>query len=147
MIQRIQTVYLLIIIVLIVQTFFFPFVSFFNDQETISFTALQFNTGEFVIPLAILVGVILSLAFISVFLFKNRLLQIRITFFNLLLLVGLLGLIAYFVWELSTKKLIDYQIKYNFTCIYPLISIVLASLAIRGMKKDEALIRSVNRIR
>lgn len=147
MIQRIQTVYLLMIVLLIVQTFFFPFVSFFNETDTISFTALQFNTGEYILPLAILMGIILLFSFSSIFLFKNRLLQIRLTFFTLLLLIGSIILIGYLVWQLNDEKLSSYNIKYNFTCIYPLICSILASLAIRGMKKDEALIRSVDRIR
>lgn len=147
MIQRIQTIYLLIILILMGQTFLLPFISFFNEEETISFTALQFDTGEYILPLAILVGVILLFTFVAIFLFKSRLRQIRLTFFVLLLLLGTLVLIGYYTWHLTENRFLGYEIKYNFTCIYPFVGSIFAWLAIRGMKKDEALVRSVNRIR
>ncbi len=146
MIQRIQTIYLIIVVILIVQVFFFPFLIFFNEQESISFDALKISDGEYLLPLSILFGTIILLALISIFLYKKRMLQARITVVNTLLLLGSIGLVAYFGWQMK-NSLTDYHIQYNFTCIFPIIAIIFNYLALRGIQKDEALVRSANRIR
>ncbi len=146
MIQRIQTIYLLFVIALIAQVFFFPFLIFFNTTESISFDALQISNGEYVLPLSILFGTIILFALISIFLYKKRILQARITVVNIFLLLGSIGLVAYFGWEMR-NTLSGYQIQYNFPCIFPPVAIIFNYLALRGIQKDEALVRSANRIR
>lgn len=146
MLQRIQTVYLLAVIILIVQVFFFPFLTFFNEQEIIELSALKISTGEYTLPLTILFGIIIFIALITIFLFKNRLLQARLTVINMFLLLGSIGLIAYLGWEMKTS-LTNHIIKYNFTCIFPVIAIIFNFLALKGIQRDEALVRSANRLR
>ncbi len=146
MIQRIQTIYLLLVIALITQVFFFPFLIFFNETESISFNAFEISNGEYLLPLGILFGTIILLAFISIFLYKKRILQARITVINIFLLLGSIGLVAYFGWEMK-NTLTEHQIQYNFPCIFPPIAIIFNFLALRGIRKDEALVRSANRIR
>ncbi|MBS9768046.1 MAG: DUF4293 domain-containing protein [Flavobacteriaceae bacterium] len=148
MIQRIQSLYLLIVAILNSQVFLFPFLIFFKGEESkiIEMGALETNTGEYIFPLAILFGIIIFLSVLSIFLFKNRMLQIRLTIINILLLLGSMGLTAYLGWTLF-QSLTNYEIQYNFTCIFPPISIIFSYLAIRAISKDEALVRSANRIR
>lgn len=146
MLQRIQTVYLLTVIILIAQVFFFPFLTFFNEQEIIELSALKINTGEYTLPLTILFSIIILIAFISIFLFKRRLLQARLTVVNMLLLLGSIGLVAYLGWEMKTS-LPNHTIKCNFTCIFPVIAIIFNFLALKGIQRDEALVRSANRLR
>ncbi|PVX51732.1 uncharacterized protein DUF4293 [Balneicella halophila] len=146
MIQRIQTIYLLAVFVLIVQVFIFPFLIFFNEQETIEFSALRISNGEYLIPLTILYGVILLITLVSIFLFKHRLVQARLTVINMFLLFGSIGLVAYYGWEMS-KSLPTHDIKYNFTCLFPILAIIFNFLALKGIQKDEALVRSANRLR
>ncbi len=146
MIQRIQTVYLLIVGVLISQVFLFPFLTFFNVEKTVAFNALTISTGEYLFPLAILFGLIVFIALLTIFCYKKRLLQIRLTAVNSFLMLGSIGLTAYLAWEMS-KSLVGYSIHYNFTCIFPLIGIIFNYLALRAIRKDEALVRSANRIR
>ncbi len=146
MIQRIQSIYLLIVGVLISQVFLFPFLTFFNAKKSVEFNALSINTGEYLFPLAILFGLIILIALVTIFCYKKRLLQIRLTVVNSFLLLGSIGLTAYLGWEMS-KSLANYTIHYNFTCIFPLIGIVFNYLALRAIRKDEALVRSANRIR
>lgn len=146
MIQRIQTLYLIIVIILLGQTFFFPFVRFIGENEIIAFSTLRFDSGEWLIPLTILFGFILMMTFFAIVTFKKRMIQVRMLIINTLLLLGSIGLIGFYVWQVH-QRLPDYRIGINFTAIYPLIAIILNFMAIRGIKKDEALVRSANRIR
>ncbi len=146
MIQRIQTLYLLIVGILISQVFVFPFLTFFSKDKMVDFNALTISTGEYLFPLAILFGVIILIALVTIFCYKKRMLQARLTVVNTFLLLSSMGLTAYLAWEMS-KSLSGYDIHYNFTCIFPLIAIVFNFLALRAIRKDEALVRSANRIR
>lgn len=146
MIQRIQTVYLLAVIVLVAQVFFFPFLTFFTEQENIEFNALTISNGEYLLPLTILFGVIILIAFIAIFLYKRRLLQARLTVVNLFLLLGSIGLVTYLGWQMK-ESLPSHIIKYNFTCLVPPIAIIFNYLSLRAIQKDEALVRSANRLR
>ena len=71
-----------------------------------------------------------------------------------LLILGALACIAVFCWRMSVgiAALEPYQeVQRVFTLgwasIMPVISIILLSLALRGIAKDEALVRSLDRIR
>ena len=78
--------------------------------------------------------------------------QMRITTFNIILLIGYVAAYAFYAW-LYQQKLMevkdnfepDFQLK--LTAIYPVVSIILCILAFRGIKRDEKLIRSLERIR
>lgn len=146
MIQRIQTLYLIIVIILLGQTFFFPFVRFIGENEIISFNTLKFENGEWLIPLTILFSFILMMTFFAIITFKKRITQVRMLVINTLLLIGSIGLIGFYVWQVH-QHLPNYKIGINFTAIYPLIAIILNFMAINRIKKDEALVRSANRIR
>lgn len=146
MIQRIQSIYLLAVIILSSQTFLFPFLLFFNEKESISFNAIAISNGEHILPLTIIFGVIILIAFATIFLYKNRLLQARLTVINMLLLLGSIGLISYFGWQIK-ESLPTYVIKYNFPCLFPIIAVIFDYLALRAIRKDEALVRSANRLR
>lgn len=146
MIQRIQTVYLLIVIALVAQVFLFPFLIFFNEQDYVELSALKISNGEYLLPLSILFGIIILLAIVTIFVYKNRILQTRLTVINILLLLGSIGLTAYLGWQMQ-QHLVGYQLKYNFTCLFPVFSVIFSYLALRGIRKDEALVRSANRLR
>lgn len=146
MIQRIQTIYLLAVIILIAQVFLFPFLTFFNESESIALGALQISTGEYVIPLAILFGIIIIIALTTIFCYKRRLLQARLTVINTFLLLGSIGLVVFFSWQMKAS-LPSHAIHYNFTCLSPVVAIIFNYLALRAIRKDEALVRSANRLR
>ncbi len=69
----------------------------------------------------------------------------RLCTVNIILLLGSLGL-AYFY--LSFVKLdIEPIINYKLTVAFPIIAVIFTILANRGIKKDEKLVRSLDRIR
>lgn len=155
MIQRIQTVYLLIIVILSSLTLFFPMVSFMPKDIDLQplYELKQMNlvgTGDVYSNLTTWTLFVLTLfipliALITIFLYKKRILQISLTVANMILMVGYYVLLAIAIWSISDKLNADWHVQ--FTVIFPLINIILAYLALRGIIKDEALVRSLDRLR
>ncbi|TAH25800.1 MAG: DUF4293 family protein [Cytophagales bacterium] len=78
--------------------------------------------------------------------YKNRRLQIKLSSLNYLLLSGLIGL--FFLAIDKTKVIFETSlITYSIGFYLPLIGIVMNFFALKYIKKDEELIRSVDRIR
>lgn len=154
MIQRIQSVYILVVIILISLLYFLPFSSFTIEQDMsvyhLSIKGLIPDVGEQksllrVIPLLILIPSISLLTIFSIFIFKRRMLQIRLCIVNIVLLVGLQGFLFYFVSVASHQ--LGGKTSYSLIFVFPVISAVITYLAIRRIAKDEALVRSLDRLR
>jgi len=97
------------------------------------------------LPLAVLFGIILIINLVSIFLFKNRMLQMRLSIFNIMLMLGSIGLAYYYIYIAFNE--LNATVHYSFTAIIPVISAILTYLAFRGIKKDEKLVKSLDRIR
>jgi hypothetical protein len=78
-----------------------------------------------------------------IFGYKKRIRQIRFLVFTILLMLGLFGMFFFFTYY--TFK--DAQISFKISAAFPWVAIILDYLAIRSIGKDEALIRSIDRIR
>ena len=154
MIQRIQTLYLLLVVILGTLLCFFPPVEFLlpNATEYIPLTA--FDKW----PLAVMSIAIPLLALVVIFLFKRRLLQARLNIMNVVLCLGYYALlalyIAYIVKGYEPISTFDIQpstfdIQYYLTlwAAIPLINLVLTMMATRRILKDEALVRAADRLR
>lgn len=153
MIQRIQTVYLLIIVVLTVAMLFLPLAVLQQGDALFSFDASGVSTmigePELVYPtwgLFALTAVIAIVALATIFLFKRRILQIRLCVFNALLMLGLYGFFAYLVYDLK-GELQGVTLSVRIALSFPLINLILDYLAIRNIGADEALVRSLDRLR
>ena len=147
MIQRIQTVYLLISALLIGFLFLLPFAEIAQDGMIYLFNykgiVLDGTVKENGFSIAVLIGIILALHGVAIQSFKNRIRQMRIIVFSILLMLGLFGLFFFF----TSYTFSDAKISYKISLVFPLIAIILDYLAIRAIGKDEALIRSIDRIR
>ena len=154
MIQRIQTVYFLISEILIGLLFFVPFAEIVGagnaiyrfDMDGLHLTGVP--KPEFIIggqPLFFLSTLVLLIVFSAIIRFKNRKAQIWITIVNIFLLIGLWGLMLYDV--LSGARTVSGIYSFRFYFTFPLIAIVFNYMAIRAIKKDELLVRSIDRIR
>ena len=86
------------------------------------------------------------LSFTTIFMFKKRMLQIRLTIFNTIVLVGYYLVLAYFVVN-PDKAFDDYSFMPSWTVCLPLVSIILNWLAIRAIGKDEMLVKAYERLR
>ena len=154
MIQRIQTLYLLLVVILGTLLCFFPPVEFLlpNATEYIPLTA--FDKW----PLAVMSIAIPLLALVVIFLFKRRLLQARLNIMNVVLCLGYYALLALYVayivkgyepletvsCELSTVNCEWYL---TIWAAIPLVNVVLTMMATRRILKDEALVRAADRLR
>ncbi len=147
MIQRIQSVYILLAGVLVATLFKLKLADISVDGELMELMSKGIFKGEELVynglPLLIFVGIISLLHLIAVFLYKKRIVQIRILIFTIILLLGLFGIIFYFTYAGFDGAKVAFKIPVAF----PIVAIVLDWLAIRAIGKDEALIRSLNRIR
>lgn len=151
MIQRIQTIYLLVIAILAIVNLFFPLAVFQQGNELFTFDLTgvsAMNTGEIVYPTWGLFGLMAAIALIAlvtIFLFKKRILQIRLCVFNMLLMLGFYAYFAYMAWDIKNEVGADMSVK--FALCLPLVCLILNYLAIRNIGADEALVRSLERLR
>lgn len=154
MIQRIQTVYLLIAELLIGLLFFVPFADIAGkdgniyrfDIKGISLDgALKPDIIYSSIPLILLCALNVVLIVITIYQFKNRIRQMKIARFSIFILLGFGGLIYYYIW--SGAKILSGTFVFHIYLVIPVIAAVLIYLAIRAIAKDELLVRSIDRIR
>lgn len=95
--------------------------------------------------LFVLDAIIVLCSFGIIFLFKKRILQIRLCIFNILLTIGF---IAYFIiqsWSIASAQNLD--LAFRFWLSMPIISILLHYMAIRAIGADEAMVRAAERLR
>ncbi len=153
MIQRIQTLFLLGILILMTLMFFFPLAELI-DSANQSYSFLyrgipSLTDGEPMIfkayPVAILLVVIVLNVCATIFSYKKRIRQIRLTVFNIFCLLGMVGLVYYNIN--SQLEPLQAIAKYSLVNALPLIAIVLSYFAIRYIGRDEAMVRSMDRIR
>lgn len=136
MIQRIQTVYLALVLLCSgVLPFVFP-LWHSSDGAKIFFMENGVYTALF--------GLSTSLALLSILFYKKRQHQFVINRLNLLLNLILLGLFLYRTLNLSGDATASEK---GIGIFIPLVSIVLLVLANRAIKKDEDLVKSVDRLR
>jgi len=136
MIQRIQTVYLSIITLL---ASVLPFlVSLWSNAEGEVIYAKQ----EFWVSIAFYTSAVL--AFITILLYKNRKNQFVVNRLNMILNIFLLGFFVYRSLNLPGESNISEK---GIAMFIPVISIVFLVLANRAIKKDEDLVKSVDRLR
>lgn len=155
MIQRIQTLYLLLVVVLTTVTFFSPVAGLQHAEQAaiyeMSYRGLfEMNvSGNNMLAntwmLTALMALIPLLAFITIILFKKRMLQIRLIIFNIVLMAGFYGLMFIYLWQYG--KSLEASLYLEIPAAFPLVGIILSIMAIRAIGKDEALIKSLNRIR
>lgn len=157
MIQRKQTLYLLASGLLMLAMLFLPFVKFTVQDMVYSFkaTGLEDLSGEILQPswvLFSLTALITVLSFASIFLYQKRVLQMRLTIFNLLIKVGFY-LLLFLVYRPSfVEKLIDttqdwWSMSITPWLAFPIVAMLFDYLAYRGIAIDEKTIRFMDRLR
>ena len=152
MIQRIQSIYLLVATILLGSIFIYPFAELLSSDGQLfifNFNGLSIDNEEslylLTVPTIILLGVTVLISFVSIFLYKKRIIQMRINSFNIILMIGYVGLNYYYIQNFS--KQLDGVVSYQIIAVFPFVAAVLTYLAIRSIGKDEVLIRSMDRIR
>lgn len=152
MIQRIQTLYLLLSVALIVAAMCLPIGSFIAPDGvtthvlkplglTLADGTCQSTWGLWGILLLDTV-----VAACTIFLYKNRMLQVRTTVFNTLLMAGYYLACVAFVFMLK-GDLEGVSFTPGWALCFPAIAIILHYLAFRGIMSDEVMVRAADRLR
>ncbi|SHH31219.1 DUF4293 domain-containing protein [Winogradskyella jejuensis] len=136
MIQRIQTLYLLVAIA-ISAGLIFVFDLYTDKNQTLVFAKDNY------LYLGLFLGSAL-LSLISIFSYKNRKSQFVLGRLNIILNFILLGVFVYQSLNLSGEATVSEK---GIGMILPIFSIVFLVLANKAIKKDEDLVKSVDRLR
>ncbi len=149
MIQRIQSLFLLGVVLLCVILMYVPVYELVPLNESITLAAGPAANAKFTIMnstvLAIMNGAIGILSVIAILMFKTRSLQIRISNVALLITCGLIGLLFFSADSMSST--LQSKAHYLFGTYLPVIIAIFLFLAVRFIKRDDALVRSADRLR
>ncbi len=152
MLQRIQSLYLFIVLVLTALMFFLPFADFSVTGNVFVFNFLGIintQTNDLIVkvlPIVILLSLISFISIFEIFSFKKRMFQIKLGKINIIFLIALVAIEVVTVFGIKNEFNVE-DIRFLFPLILPVISIILILLANRAIKKDEEIVRSVDRIR
>lgn len=154
MIQRIQTLYLLVVSALMAVVLFVPLAWFAGDggEFRLHAFALRSLDGAAVQPtvyLGVLVAAACVLPFVTIFLFRRRLLQIRLCVVEAVLLIGAAVMEGsyYYLGCRVFSGLAFHMQGMRAAIALPVVCLVFVWLAARAIFRDEVLVRAADRIR
>lgn len=159
MLQRIQSLFLLGAAISMTLILFFPIweeEAPSQNQETtldayaltlvsVGGTAEQVQQEENTIVIAILAVVAAITSFYEIFRYRNRLTQMKLGALNNLFMLGVLG--ASWYYSFQGEEYLEGRGDYELGFFLPAIAIMLNILANRFIRRDEKLVRSVDRLR
>ena len=167
MIQRIQSLWLLLASLSVCLLFFFPIAHFVPDPEVANAHAVEFDFYAYGLDYAdcysytmeelsvyapllkfTVMAVVFACAltpFISIFTYKERSRQTQLSRLTVLLNAALM--VAFFLLSDSFAEKSHTLVSYGVGVYVPIIPIACLLLAIRFIRKDDKLVRSADRIR
>jgi len=152
MLQRIQTVYLLIVAALFIALIFLPLAEVNSGVDTyiLDVTGFYSQTQPDILyptwSLFAIAALISVLAMCIIFLYKKRVVQIRLCIYNALLIIGFCTLAAFWLWKFSNTSE-GMSVSLRIWASFPVIALIINYLAIRNIGADETLVRSLERLR
>ena len=160
MIQRIQSIYLVLAGIFSAFTCFVPVATFANANGqapvwfhmssieyygSVSFDSLSEMASRHPWGLAVMAVIATIPAFVSIFCFKNRKRQIKMA--NMATWGNVIWYVAFAAYAFSVKSRLAFDFSFEVGCLFPLLSLITLFLAKRAIKHDEALVRAADRIR
>ncbi len=157
MIQRIQSVYMLLSVVACVVCLASPVGMFTAETGPVAdlynlwLSVTNGSTGDVVHKLTPWVAGFALLAFaatftlLNIFIYNRRTLQMRTLLWCVLVLAGYYIVEAVFVWRLCDEH--DFRFRTTVFAALPFVSLVLDLLALRAVRKDDNLVKSLDRLR
>ncbi|MBL4657727.1 MAG: DUF4293 domain-containing protein [Flavobacteriales bacterium] len=158
MIQRIQTIYLVLAALLTSLMALFPFAAIVTrgDLYSLNLWGVHYHLHQHEVELmgfwylAVMVAVACLLSVVIIFLYKKRSLQMTLGKLNLLIYLGVILTVF-----MSAENALEYiqnlglegEIEYQLGTAFPILSVILTFLAGRAIKKDDDLVKSADRIR
>jgi hypothetical protein len=152
MLQRIQTLYLVNAFILTGLLFCLNLGEIAVNDKIYSFTIngiIDTLTGKAVYSawyLIVFAGLILLLQGIVIFSFKKRQKQIKLAILNVILMI-VLAIACWLFVKFSAKSLGDGVYSLKLSMVSLLVSIFFNYMACLAIKRDEALVKSIDRIR
>jgi amino acid transporter len=158
MIQRIQTVYLSLAFIAMALLFAFPLAQFFSETGAYVFsvTGLKNMVPDganafipmFFLPILIVAVGIALLSLFTIFQYKNRSFQVKLTNIGVLAAIALImGIFFLYIPMIEKKINIIPDYSKAFGIYLPLVALVFMVMANRAIKRDEKLVRSADRLR
>lgn len=151
--QRIQTLFLVLVVISMVISFFLPIWKIADAGKEMQLYPLHFSTIEngvkttqyfpFSIT-AILLMAAATIAIMEIRRFDNRMTQVKLGTLNSLILAGALGSTVYFYNQVTGQY--GYG-QFGLSIWIPFIGVACNWLAIRFIRKDEKIVRDSDRIR
>ena len=144
MIQRIQTIYLLLAgIISGGMIFVFNLWSLMSGKEVFAIDLFsEIDVLQKMVPVLFIVSALLSV--ITIFLFNNRKLQFVLGRLVILINLILLGILIYMSLTLSGETSVSLK---GIGMFLPVLVVLLSVIANKAIKKDEDLVKSVDRLR
>jgi hypothetical protein len=139
MIQRFQSLWLLLAAIFAFLSFKLPFYSGSKLTNGVAQPDVRLDAASQILIL-ILAGAVILLCFIALFLYKNRKKQLTMTIINIILSIALLAVYFSQIQKFQTGVL-------SLSCIFTLAIPIFLFLAARGIWKDEKLVKSLDRLR
>ena len=147
-IQRIQTVYLLIAVILMAVFAFFPALTYQLADKTILYGALE--TGRagnmHIDPLLLTLIILISfLAIVDIFLYKNLQRQMTVCFVDIIIGIAMLLAIGIQAFYVGNRE--GWTVSWHWHLIFPVLSIIFLMLAHKAMSNDKKKLRDADRLR
>ena len=155
MIQRIQSVYLSLIVLISLLLFNGSFLVFTENTGfviNVTFIGLFRDTNgqgivmiERLLPLSVLIVLIPLVSLVTIFLFKKRTVQLLFAKVLFGLLSAFVLVSCFYIYRIISKY--SGQIIPGAKMVIPLVLLILSILALRGIRKDDQLVKSYDRLR
>jgi hypothetical protein len=145
MVQRIQTVYLALVAVFHLLLFFIPIFTW--DKSTTGESGYFIMTAQYTLPFVILNILIILFSIFTITLYKSRSRQRNMVYLLALLVMVFVALCMFNMFRITTTSEYTFIPGRSFGMFLQLASILLCLMANRRIKKDDNLVKSVDRIR
>ena len=147
-IQRIQTVYLLIAVILMAVFAFFPALSFQLGDKTVLYGALE--TGRagslHIDPLLFtLTLLIMLLAIIAIFQYKNLQRQMTVCFVDIIIALALVAAICIQAFVVGNRE--GWTVSWQWWVCLPILTIIFLMMAHKAMSRDKKKLLDADRLR
>lgn len=157
MLQRKQSIFLLLAAVCGMLTFLFPVDSFIRGGQAFVFRTTGFFMADGTevvdaaakVPFGVLLGFLSVMLLAVIFLYKNRARQLRLT--RIVNLLTMAVIVFLFITDNSIRAYLEQgghvRNTFGISAGLPLLMVVFTLLAERGIRQDEALVKSMDRLR
>lgn len=146
--QRIQSVYLLIAVILMVVFAFFPALTFHLGDKTVLYGALE--TGRagnlHINPLLFTLSILITfLAIMDIFLFKNLQRQMTVCFVDIIIIIAMLIAICVQAFVVGNRE--GWTVSWEWFVLLPVFAAIFMMMAHKAMSRDKKKLLDADRLR